>query len=199
MKIILIRHLPTNGNLESRYIGSLDEPLAHIKITGQSLDAYRRTLNEFAPQRIVSSPLLRAKETAALFFPGKNFEVQDDFREMEFGLFEGKNYLELKDHKAYQEYIDSNGTIGFPEGEKPEQFKKRCRDAFSKLVMESEEETIALVVHGGTIMAIMEAVTKQPYFSFQVSCGCGFYLEYNREKKNGTFWYQLKGIQYEKE
>ena len=198
MNIILIRHLPTKGNLESRYIGSLDEPLANLTFMGESLDKYKRTLKEFAPQRIISSPLMRAKETAALFFPGIKIETELDFREMHFGLYEGKNYQELRQEKPYQDYIDSNGTIGFPGGEKPEQFKRRCVDAFFRLTMENEKDTIALVVHGGTIMAIMEAVTKQPYFEFQVGCGEGFYLEYKRETRKGINWYPLKGLDYEK-
>lgn len=198
MKIILIRHLPTKGNLESRYIGSLDEPVAKLRIEEPSLDAFKRTLNEFAPQRIISSPLMRAKETAALFFPCREIEVCDAFREMHFGLYEGKNYQELKNELAYQKFIDAGGTIGFPEGERPEQFKKRCVEAFFQLAMENENDTIALIVHGGTIMAIMEAVTGQSYYDFQVGCSEGFYLEYDRKKGEEIRWYPLKGIKYEK-
>ena len=198
MKILLIRHLPTKGNLEGRYIGSLDEPLANLTIQEHSLKEYRRTLHDFAPQRIISSPLMRAKETAALFFPEREIEERYEFREMHFGLYEGKNYQELKQEVAYQKFIDSDGTIGFPEGEKPEQFKKRCQQAFFQLTMENEKETIALIVHGGTIMAIMEAVTGQSYYDFQVGCSEGFYLEYDRKNKKGITWYPLKGLDYEK-
>ena len=198
MKIILIRHLPTKGNLESRYIGSLDEPLVKLELDDTSLEAYKRTLDEFAPQRIISSPLTRAKETAALFFPCREIEVCNEFREMHFGLYEGKNYQDLKHEAAYQKFIDAGGTIGFPEGEEPEQFKKRCRDAFFQLTMENENETIALIVHGGTIMAIIEAVTGQSYYDFQVGCSEGFYLEYDKRNRMGMNWYPLKGLKYEK-
>ena len=111
MKIILIRHLPTKGNLESRYIGSLDEPLVKLELDDTSLEAYKRTLDEFAPQRIISSPLTRAKETAALFFPCREIEVCNEFREMHFGLYEGKNYQDLKHARLSKFQMKKNGLI----------------------------------------------------------------------------------------
>lgn len=38
------------------------------------------------------------------------------------GVLKEKNYEELKDDPGYQRWLDSNGTIPFPEGEGQETF-----------------------------------------------------------------------------
>ena len=53
---------------------------------------------------------------------------------MDFGVFEGKNYLELQGDKRYQEWIDSNGTLPFPEGESREEFISRCDKGFRRMI-----------------------------------------------------------------
>jgi len=65
----------------------------------------------------------------------------------------------------------------FPGGESRADFAKRCVDAFEKL-KESGSEDTALIVHGGTIMAIMEryAMPKGDYYDFQVKNGEGYWL-----------------------
>ena len=52
-------------------------------------------------------------------------QVIPEWTEIDFGLFEGKNHRELSGNMAYQEWIDSNGTLPFPEGESREEFIDR--------------------------------------------------------------------------
>ena len=65
----------------------------------------------------------------------------------------------------------------FPDGESLEGFSDRCLAAFEELKKRAPQEDCALVVHGGTIMAIMAAWTKEAYFNFQVDNGKGYILE----------------------
>lgn len=84
-----------------------------------------------------------------------------DLRECDFGRYEGKNYDQLKDEAAYQEWLDSGGTIPFPDGEDPMVFCARSREAFAAIAASVAKRhpggTLAIVCHGGTIMAILEA------------------------------------------
>jgi len=48
-----------------------------------------------------------------------------EWTEMDFGAFEGHNYQELSGDPAYQRWIDSGGTLPFPEGESREEFIRR--------------------------------------------------------------------------
>lgn len=103
-----------------------------------------------------------------------------ELRECDFGDFENKNYEELNGDPAYQAWIDSGGTLPFPGGESMEAFQNRCQAGFAELVRNLAEHSLrmALVVHGGTIMAILErfGFPKKSYFDYQVKNGCGYLL-----------------------
>lgn len=176
MKWVLIRHGKTQGNLEGRYIGCrTDEGLC---------PEGRRQLGpgKYPPvERIYVSPLRRCLETAEMLYPGVPVEIIPDFRECDFGEFENLNYSQLNGRADYQAWIDSGGEAPFPGGESREAFARRCVAAFEGL--RPAGESCALIVHGGTIMAIMAryARTKGNYFDFQVQCGRGYLLEGNGE------------------
>ena len=115
----------------------------------------------------------------AILYPGVPVEVIPDFRECDFGLFENKNYAELNGRQDYQAWIDSGGELPFPGGESRMEFAARCREAFLELRERKPDGDCALIVHGGTIMAIMEAWSQPPagYYDFQVQNGQGYILE----------------------
>lgn len=174
MSIILIRHGKTAGNLEGRYIGSrTDEPLCE-----QGIEALR---GRVCPpvKRVIASPLTRCLQTAAILYPDLVPQVENDFRECDFGAFEGKNYSELNGRADYQAWIDSGGTLPFPGGESQEEMRCRCEEAFRRLNLFALEGDSAIVAHGGTLMALMSAfaLPPRPYFDYQVKNGEGFLLE----------------------
>ena len=188
-ELILIRHGKTAGNLLGRYIGSrTDEPLCDEGREGRA----GKQLPEV--ERLYVSPMKRCVETAEILWPGfdrKKMQKVTDLRECDFGDFENKNYKELSGNGDYQAWIDSNGTLPFPNGESMDAFKSRCLEAFARIVEEvsgAEQEWIAsgktgifragIVVHGGTIMAILEqyGYPKAAYFDYQVKNGCGYRL-----------------------
>ena len=174
MRWILIRHGATAGNLEGRYIGCrTDESLCP-----QGVEALRQ--NAYPPvKRVFSSPMKRCLETAAVIYPGVPVEIIPAFRECDFGLFERRNYAELNGRADYQAWIDSGGELPFPGGESRAEFAARCREAFERLRSGNLREDCALVVHGGTVMAIMEAWARPSagYFNFLVRNGRGYILE----------------------
>ena len=170
MSIVLIRHGRTAGNLEHRYIGSrTDEPLCP-----QGEAELGRGPNV---QRVFSSPMRRCIKTAEILFPGVPIETAEGLRECDFGAFEGKNYRELSGRPDYQAWIDSGGEAAFPGGECRKDFAARCVQAFEAFC--PWDEDAAFVVHGGTIMAIMEKYARPQgsYFDFQVKNGEGYVLE----------------------
>lgn len=106
---------------------------------------------------------------------------------MDFGEFEGKNYIELQKNPNYQAWIDSNGTLPFPGGESREAFIKRCEQGFYRMLIgikgrlqkmdEKQPDskiTAGAVVHGGTIMAILSSFYGGDYFDHQVKNGGGY-------------------------
>lgn len=179
MELIWIRHGKTAGNLEKRYIGTTDEPLCEEGRLALSAKAYP------AADVVIASPKKRCIESAALLYPGKTPVIYEELQECDFGLFEGKNYLELSIIPEYQRWIDSGGTLPFPGGESLEAFKSRCIRGFEAAVRTcSAARRIAFVVHGGTIMAVLEryAWPKRAYYDFQVENGCGYVTAFDGEK-----------------
>lgn len=185
MKLILLRHGKTAGNLEGRYVGATDEPLCKEGLQGLQL------LKQLQPQLFQSqllqpqlswlavSPMERCRQTADFLCPGREQHQYFDFREMNFGDFEGKNNAELTGNPDYQAWIDSRGKIPFPNGESREVFSLRCREAFIQAVnqaMEADCKTTTFVVHGGTIMAILESFAHpyQDFYSYQTANAAGF-------------------------
>ena len=96
MKINLIRHGQTSGNLESRYIGTTDEPLCSAGMKALSRRRYP------AHGVLICSPMKRCIQTAQAIYPGVKPMIMHELRECDFGAFEGKNYLELNGDPDYQ-------------------------------------------------------------------------------------------------
>ncbi|SET32959.1 bifunctional adenosylcobinamide kinase/adenosylcobinamide-phosphate guanylyltransferase [[Clostridium] polysaccharolyticum] len=176
--IYLVRHGMTKGNEEKRYVGTTDESLSKKGRT--ELQELAKKYSRIKPDIVLTSPMKRCIETAKILFPGQEYHVVEDFRECDFGKFEYKNYKELSKEEDYQRFIDSNGMAGFPEGELPGHFRERCQMAFVKEMKKWSSRTdigsIALVVHGGTIMSLLDQYSQphKDYFSWQVPNGQGY-------------------------
>lgn len=163
--------------MEKRYIGVTDEPL----YMDGDFRTFLRQKQKKVPNAdmVVASPMRRCVQTAKLLYPKAAPLLLSNFKECDFGLFEYKNYEELKNNPDYQKWLDSGGTIPFPGGEAHEDFLKRSRDTFDWMVMMLMEKKIdraALIVHGGTIMSILSGFspTKCDFYQWQVENGDGF-------------------------
>lgn len=156
MKVCLIRHSITKGNLKKRYLGTTDEELCQ-----EGIDLLEEKKDEFAKKDVsivFSSPMKRCLQTAKTLFPKHEIIVIPELSECDFGIFENKNYEELSDCPEYQSWIESNGKDPFPGGESIEDFFERSRRGFEKglnICKERNLESAAFVAHGGTIMGLM--------------------------------------------
>ena len=148
MLIYLIRHGATRYNEEHRYQGITDVPLSPAGRT-----ALKRA--DFCPETVYVSPLSRARETAAILFPGAKQIVIPDFREMDFGIFEGRTAAEMERDPACRAWVEGGCTGRCPGGESLAEFSGRVWAAFTKL-LEVRTERLVIVAHGGVQMAILD-------------------------------------------
>ncbi|WP_418418464.1 histidine phosphatase family protein [Blautia sp.] len=174
--IYLIRHGMTEGNKYQRYIGTTDEPLCP-----EGREEIKK-ISYGVPDEVFVSPMIRCRETAELLFPQKRLRIIDQLAECDFGAFENKNYQELSGNRDYQAWVDSGGALPFPEGESREQFRRRTLEGFSRVVTACIREkinTAAVVVHGGTIMNIMEAYgqPERSFYDWHVKNGHGYLIQ----------------------
>ena len=176
MELILIRHLKTPGNEKRQYIGSTEEDLSEQEVLNfkqkYKIDSYPQV------EQVIVSPMKRCIQTAELIYPKNQITQEELLKECDFGIFEGKTYEDLKDRAEYQAWLDSGGTIAFPEGEEQKEFRSRCVRGMLRQVdrlCKENVESAAFVVHGGTIMAVMEAFSeeKKSYYDWQVGNGEG--------------------------
>lgn len=170
IKVVFIRHSKTKGNLLHRYIGKTDESLCK--------EGYEILKSKTYPAAdiIYCSPMLRCIESADFIYKNLEKVIINDFKECDFGTFENKNYMELNGNIDYQKWIDSNGQMPFPEGEDINSFKERCVKAFEKVIessIKNEYKTIALVIHGGTIMSILDRYSSphKNYYDWMIDNG----------------------------
>lgn len=179
MKIWLLRHGRTAYNRNGRYQGLRDIPLS------PEGEAELRQA-EFAPETVWVSPLCRARRTAEILFPSARQVVAEDLREMDFGAFEGRNYVEMEHDPAYRTWVDGGCMGRCPGGESRAEFCDRVRGAFSALVEEvaaQKDPLLAIVAHGGVQMAVMEwfALPERGYFDWNAPCGGGYVLEWEKD------------------
>ena len=183
MEIYLVRHGKTKGNEEHRYVGRTDEALSEAGIR----ELEKKMRKDFQAQLVYSSPMLRCRQTANLLFPGVPAVTEEELRETDFGIFEYKNYEELKNNAFYQKWIDEMGEGQIPQGESGPEFRKRSKEGFLRCLRHAEQnglERIAFVVHGGTIMTVMDQIAGDGchMYDWQVENGGGYYAGWDPDK-----------------
>ncbi len=176
MRCCLIRHSITEGNKDLRFNGSgTDEPLSQ-----EGRDAVKKIGDVAEGSMLFASPMKRAIETAAIMFPGREPVIIDSLREMHFGVFEGRNHKMLDGDPNYQAWLDSNGSMKIPGGESIAGFRDRAWAGFTEAVLKAAGEgvdSIYIVAHGGTLMAVMSTLTGENYFDFNAPNGAGYTFE----------------------
>lgn len=180
MRVFFIRHGAVLSNEERRYVGRTDEGLSENGIAGikKNMEAGKYPNAEL----IAASPMLRCIQTAELIYGGKPDIVIEKWKEMDFGSFEGKTYEELKADASYIKWLESRGELSVPEGEGKGAFIRRSVDGFNEFCRKAAcispmPHTAALIVHGGTIMAVLSAYSNGDYYDFQCGNGEGYRCE----------------------
>ena len=175
MKVYVLRHGETEYNVQKRYQGTLDIPLS-LKGREELIKA------DICPQKVYVSPLCRATETAEILFPNSKIIIENDLREMCFGAFQGKNYVDMEKDPDYLAWVGEDCTGRCPGGETKAEFSERTCAVFERLIAEAfrnNEEMLVILAHGGTQMAVMEkyAVPQKDYYSWCGANAGGYVLE----------------------
>jgi len=162
MKIFFIRHGETTGDLEDRYGGDYDDHLSAQGLKQSSLLA--ADLKDKNIKLVVSSPLTRARESAAILAEAFAcpVKVEPNFKEHNrYGILTGLVKSEAK--RAYPDLvIRVNNRLDTITGAEPYQdFWQRLKKAYDNLLLNSQEDTIAVVWHGGPMRALFREILKK--------------------------------------
>lgn len=183
MKATIIRHGKIPSNIRRVYAGCKTDE--HLAEEGRAELQEVLSIKDADASGIMLfvSPMIRAGESAEIMFPGFDQTVIPELREMDFGIFEGRNHDEMMaDLPFYKEWFDSGSTLKIPEGESKDSFTERSMDGFRKAVRIAVEadpdiSEIFIVAHGGTLMSVMSTLTGEGYYDFYSGNGCGYTID----------------------
>jgi alpha-ribazole phosphatase len=157
--IMLLRHGETEANERGLYIGKTDMLLSEAGIKG--LELMREKFYYPTPEKLYTSPLRRAVESARILFPDyphEDITVVPELREMDFGIFEGLAALDIRELDTYKSWLAGGFDAAPPGGESARDVLSRCLSALDLIisdVMEHDYSDSVIVTHSGIITDII--------------------------------------------
>lgn len=161
MRIYLIRHGQTTGDVEDRYGGAYDDDLTNKgKIQAEEL---ANKLDDSGIQILFCSPLKRAQQTAEILKTKLNCEIKtmNDLRERnKNGILTGmtKSEAKIKYPELVEKLKDYKSQIEGAESQ--DDFAERIRKAFNKIINNEYYSTIGIVTHGMPFWVIFGDILK---------------------------------------
>ncbi len=154
MKIHLIRHGETTGDLENRYGGDYDDCLSPDGI--KQVKKLGNKLKNKNLQIIYHSPRIRAVETAKIISNIVNSPIRkiEDIRERNaYGVLTGMTEGEAKQQfsKEVEKLQKNKLRHDVKNSEDYDFFKERAINALKNIMLNSIFDSVAIVSHGGVI------------------------------------------------
>jgi broad specificity phosphatase PhoE len=153
--VLLVRHGPTEWNESGRIQGRADVSLS---ARGRAQVARWRLPAVWAGARVLSSPLRRARETAAIL-TGRIPTIDDRLIEMDWGRFQGRRLAELRAQAPAEIATNEARGLDFrpPGGESPREVCARLRTLLAELT--AQGQPVVAVCHKGVIRAALALAT----------------------------------------
>lgn len=177
MKIYFTRHGETLWNKKGIIQGQMDSSL-----TKEGIDMaknLRDMSRDIHFDKVYSSDLGRAYDTAKIIVPNREIIKTDLLREIDVGNWSGKTLSEV--HEKYtdlhQKYFEKPNEYYREDGESLYDLKDRVEEFFKKVIYPDEYKEILIVTHGVTMVAMFNIMENIPIKNFWT----------NRVRRNGFF------------
>lgn len=196
MRIVIIRHGQTMANVINEegtalYTGTLNNELTSLTEEGKN-QARALAENDIIKsiEKVYSSDLIRAIQTAKLAKPEYEINLSEDLRERCLGIFEGKEMKDLLSSNEYNKYITDERFSNFrtdfvqkaPKGENYTDVSIRCRRFLDSLDF-NDDITIGIFSHYHAIRCLFLNMFKiQPrekIFQLQIQHCTPYVIEGN--------------------
>lgn len=153
----LIRHGQTQWNLEHRIQGEKNLPLS---AQGRlQVKSWGSCLKKMSLDLILSSPMIRARETSEILGKGLGLEIfeEKNLREQSFGLWEGRRINDIR--QACPGAVEYQESLGWdfcpPGGESRNGVLKRSLGAFEQAAKRFKGHNVLVVVHNGVMRSLV--------------------------------------------
>ena len=175
MNLLFTRHGETDWNVQKRIQGSTDTDLNENGRMQAVRLARQLETNRIRPERIFTSPLKRACQTARIVSEKLNTEciVRDGLEEINFGLWEGLTWTQVEDQypEEFTAWYENRRYQKTPMGESYQDLLDRLLPSLRSLVEEETEaagpgspsHSIVLVTHSAVIMSLMAYLNNTPF------------------------------------
>jgi probable phosphoglycerate mutase len=172
VKLYFVRHGESTANLLREFSNSgFKHPLTETGVEQARIVA--RSLSGLQVERIYSSPVLRAVQTAQILAEGllAPLQITEALREWDVGIYEGTTdpvgwelHRQVQDLWFDHQQFDSR----MPSGESFRDIQKRFTPFIERLVSDGRDSdrSIILVAHGGLYMAMLPTIFKNVDFAF---------------------------------
>jgi len=145
--LVLVRHGRTAANAERKLQGHLDLPLDDVGMA--QVAEVAGWLDK--PDRVVSSPLIRARQTAEAF--GMPYDVDDRWIELDYGNLDGVPTSDVGRDVWARWRVDPTYEAGG--GESFEAMCRRVLPAAEELMEEARDSTVVVTTHVTPIKAVV--------------------------------------------
>ncbi len=201
MKLILIRHAESLGNVAQEIQGQEDSPLSEKgRLQALQLGEYLRSIS-WNPSHIYASPLIRSQRTAELTVGSKalTIQVSPDLKEIHNGILQGLTWkvAQAKFPNLCAALLDTPEWIPIPEAEAPQDIFLRAQRFWDQILpAHNNTDQILIFTHGGFLQYLVAALlgcdriwgfTIQPTALFEFDLDLEYFHTCDQNRFNPTF------------
>jgi len=138
---------------------------------------------------IVASPLRRAQATAGIAANGQAIETDADWREIDFGDWDGRPRRDLAKDAHLAAFYASPDANPPPHGETMQAVRARVSSALDRLATRGEDPVL-VVAHGGTIrvaLAVLLAIPLERLWAIRIGCATLIRVEMGADPAHGLW------------
>ncbi len=163
LRLLLVRHGETEWNLTRRIMGRQE---IGLNDTGRAQsESLKESLASFSVDAIYSSPVCRARETAAILCEGRKLEPIYDERliEIHYGDWVGMTFEEVRNLPDYTPYFERLESPVAPNGETLFQVRDRAMSWVDDLRERHRDQTVIAVSHADWIKCVLMEFLGIPF------------------------------------
>ena len=177
-EIIFIRHGETDFNRARLYFGHLDTDLNKTGVEQLRKTKILFEKREKMPDIVFSSDLKRCSQSMEILEIDGEIEknLTEDLREINFGIFEGKTYEEIKSEypEKVEKMINDWRNFKADKGESINEMMLRVAEKMDKIINQHRNKKILVVAHAGVIQALTSYYlfgNLDGYWKFKINNG----------------------------
>ena len=164
--IFLIRHGESIHNRDGNQLSGLTDVAMSLEGIKQCQLLARR-IDRFQIQRVYSSPLSRAIETANIIFPNLKIFMEKGLIEFNYGEYEGKIANKINGDPIIDHWNHSPGNLTFPGGDNTATHAGQIYTALKDIAQSSNETPIACITHRTSMRLLIAKILEIPLNKFR--------------------------------